>query len=226
MSDPPVPDVPQALLGFRVWQWDLAQQSLIAVTAGDYPWPPGQPLHATCDTNAGFDEEDDGWHRVPDPDCGCGIYVGRDIRTVSRYGCRAKVFGIAQVWGRVLPFEYVYRAEHAKVAAILALLPEAEGGFVLPHDQLQNIAALYRVPFLAPHSAHVEHYRAEVEAWQPPVADDDFNRQWFAAQEKWEEDGGEDELGRPLGKAKARLLFRDRAFVITWQPGTRHSSSV
>jgi hypothetical protein len=98
-----IPDVPQAVLGFRVWSTDAAQETLRAVVAvgGDYDWPVGQLENARCPLLKDVGPEDYGWHRTPDPNCGCGIYLARNIKTISRYFSRpaVKVCGLAMGWG-------------------------------------------------------------------------------------------------------------------------------
>ena len=107
---------------------------------------------------------------VPDPDCTCGIYATTDLEVVNDYLCNeAPVLGIVELGGRTIPATQGYRAEAARVAALL-LIDEI---FTLKHAVLAEVAAQYKVPTLVPHSTQAEDYRSEI---QPGFSDADWEQ--------------------------------------------------
>src|SRR5258708_28931878 len=70
----------------------------------------------------------DGRVASPGPECkgsgghGCGIYSTTDLGIINTYLSRtAPVLGVVELGGRVLPCPQGYRAEFARVAAILLI---------------------------------------------------------------------------------------------------------
>jgi len=173
-----VPDVPQTFLAFRVWRIDKLGNllSLNAPGKASSPatappatriqnwlaspssgWPAGEPLKAECRMVLKGDEEGHG--RVPVPDCSCGIYATTDLKVINSYlGKDAPVLGVVELGGKVIPATQGYRAEYARIAAILLIEPV----FTLPHSWLEFIAETYEVPALVPHSVNPEDYRAKL----------------------------------------------------------------
>ena len=96
---------------------------------------------------------------IPDPGCSCGIYATTELEVVNVYLCReAPVLGIVELGGRTIEAAEGYRAQAARVAAIL-LIDEM---FTLPHGTLKKLAESYRVPAFVPHSTEPEDYRAAI----------------------------------------------------------------
>jgi hypothetical protein len=159
-----VPDYVETRLAFRVWRCDRHRDVLCSINAGQYPqpktwvaramtlpegeWSPGRLMRACCNKD----------HKggVPDPDCTCGIYATTDLSIVNSYLTDdAPVVGVVELGGRTIPAAQGYRAEAARVAAVL-LVNEM---FTLRHDTLRKIAEIYSVPALVPHSLDPDDYR-------------------------------------------------------------------
>lgn len=142
-----IPDVAEPLLGFRSWVWDPAHKVLTSVVRSGTPWPPGKDLHAVCMH---------GKHPAADPQCTCGIYAATSIAVAAPYTGVGNAFGLAYGWGEhVVPADGGFRAEYARIAAILAVVREVS----METAQLRRIAKLYDVPLLVPHSLQAEDYR-------------------------------------------------------------------
>jgi hypothetical protein len=168
-----IPDYPAGALALRVWRADrsLTLYSLNAVTgqqtwitralsAPDGGWPKHEPgkagsslLRAQCKFGKDHDADRS---QVPDPECRCGIYATTSLPVINGYlrpDC--PVLGIVELGGTVIPADQGYRAQWARVAAIL-LIDEM---FTRSHAELREIAAAYRVPAVVPHSTTPEDYR-------------------------------------------------------------------
>ncbi len=141
-------------------------------------WPKdGESMEARCSARDMFEDDDqfdvvhlgkDGRVASPGPECkgsgghGCGIYSTTDLGIINTYLSRtAPVLGVVELGGRVLPCPQGYRAEFARVAAIL-LIDEVLTKPV-SHDMLRKIARAYDVPALIPHSTDPEQYREAIE---------------------------------------------------------------
>ena len=167
-----VPDFPQTRLALRSWRLDRAAmmvQSLnapvgrkgswlakaMASPAGN--WPYGKPLEASCEFTARKKKGDEDEHGpIPGTECSCGIYATTDLDVITGYLSRgAPILGIVELGGRIIPATQGYRAQYARVAAIL-LVDEA---LTEPHHLLRELAEAYRVPAVIPHSADPECYR-------------------------------------------------------------------
>jgi hypothetical protein len=153
-------------LAFRVWRFDRRRGVLLSVNAGgavrpktwflptaiaspEGDWPPGRLLIAQCSRGGNHEEG------VPDPDCSCGIYATTSLDIVNEYLCdESPVLGVVELGGRTIPATSGYRAEAARVAAILVV----DEIFTLPHSELARIAKAYGVPALVPHSVDPEVY--------------------------------------------------------------------
>jgi hypothetical protein len=157
-------DYPTTRLALRVWRHDRDRHTLwsfnapprratwvasaLANPAGG--WPHDSPLAATCSR-----KHPDG-EPVPGRACSCGLYAATDLDVIASYLTQsAPVLGVVELGGKVIPAEQGYRAAYARVAAIL-LIDEA---LTEPHKMLREIAAVYRVPALVPHSPDPEAYR-------------------------------------------------------------------
>ena len=101
-------------------------------------------------------DHDDG---VPDSSCSCGLYATTDLDVVNDYlSPDVPVLGIVELGGRTIEATQGYRAQAARVAAIL-LIDEV---FTLPHGTLKKLAESYRVPAFVPHSTEPEDYRSAI----------------------------------------------------------------
>ena len=166
MSAAKAPDFGQAVLAFRVWQFDKAGMTVrslnaprkqsswmakaMAAPAG--AWPYARPVAARCG-RTGDDAHAD---PVPGTECTCGIYATTDLDVVSSYLSKAApVVGVVEMGGRVIPATQGYRAAYARLAVVL-LLDEA---LTEPHPVLRRLAAAYKVPAVADFSADPEDYR-------------------------------------------------------------------
>jgi hypothetical protein len=124
--------VPGLIYGLRAWtlytegsHWRLGSRSQASI------WPVGEPMEARCAGQDLLDEEHP--HDPPGPTCGCGIYA------YHPFGARAEelaecieapepgranaigwtVYGVIAAWGRVEVHEQGFRAQSARLAAIL-----------------------------------------------------------------------------------------------------------
>jgi hypothetical protein len=175
-----IPDVAEAILGFRVWRFDEDDYTLWSVTQGDYGknksdpkrkllsaatgaidlpdgfWPKSGTLDATC-----INKRD---HPVPDPNCSCGIYSTYDINVIAQYIRQGPVLGLVQGYGQVingLPDDDSiggFRAEHAKIVCLFSIKEE----FTISHRQLRKLGREYNVPVITPWSDLALDYAAAV----------------------------------------------------------------
>jgi hypothetical protein len=162
-----VPDYAEARLAFRLWRIDRARLLLLSLNAGltmqkptwiakaislpEGEWRPKQLMGARC-----LRRKD---HAVPDPDCTCGVYATTDLDVVNDYlNPESPVLGIVELGGHTVPAPQGYRAEAARVAALL-LIDEM---FTLKHSVLAKVAERYNVPALVPHSTRPQDYRSEL----------------------------------------------------------------
>ena len=112
-------------------------------------------------------DHDDG---VPDSSCSCGLYVTTDLDVVNDYlSPDAPVLGIVELGGRTIEATQGYRAQAARVAAIL-LIDEM---FTLPHGTLKKLAERYQVPALVPFPPNPRDYRAAIHQPGFRIADGD-----------------------------------------------------
>ena len=141
-------------------------------------WPVAGLLSAVCNSavSAGHDPENpdcDCKHGpIPGDKCTCGIYAATDLEIINSYLVKPEVpvMGVVEMGGRVIPADQGYRAEAARVAAILKIDPM----FTLDHATLDAIAAEYSVPAIVPFSTDPEDYRRLVSGVQTADIDDEF----------------------------------------------------
>jgi len=165
-----VPDYVETRLAFRLWRLDPARLLLLSVNAGQMmkkpawitkaislpegEWRPNELMVARC--SRGKNHADG----VPDPDCSCGIYATTELEVVNEIlRPEFPVLGIVELGGRTIPATQGYRAEAARVAALL-LIDEM---FTLKHAVLAKIAEQYNVPALVPHSTRPKDYCSEIQ---------------------------------------------------------------
>jgi hypothetical protein len=183
MTDVVIPDVAEAQLAFRCWQ--VADDDMLwSITA--YPkWQKGRTgyknkavahlletpvgrwdtaMVATCkrDGPVGSGKKEREHGRVPDPDCTCGLYAATDLDVVAGYvtdhdGLPVAV-GLVQGYGRLIPAEYGWRAEKARIACLFSVVED----FTVAHRRLVNAARRYGVPLVRPWSDDANEYAAAV----------------------------------------------------------------
>ncbi len=123
MPEPLVPDLIQAVLGYRTWAIDadgwLLPFSLAAIAG---PWRPGVN-HATCHyaqwrgTAGGPDPAPP--HAAPDPRCMCGLYALLDPRDRRLPRDDATLaLGAVGAWGDIDVHRSGFRAQYATVLAL------------------------------------------------------------------------------------------------------------
>ena len=118
-----VPDGIEPVVGARAWRIDPGGRRLLAATR-DVAWPLGGPLRAAC-----LSSLDEGHGRVPDPRCGCGVWALADPSDLPpELGYNgAFVYGIAELWGRVVVGTRGWRGEFARPVALMRALPPLPG---------------------------------------------------------------------------------------------------
>jgi hypothetical protein len=144
----------------------------LADPEGQNGWPIGGPLVAHCghDRSAtGVLSMNPDHGPIPSKPCTCGIYATTSITVINQYlgneiingtiAIRGPVLGVVELGGRVIPATQGFRAAGARVAAILLIDPV----FSLSRSQLRQIAEIYQVPALVPHSLDPEDYRDRLE---------------------------------------------------------------
>ncbi len=151
MPEPLVPDLIQAVLGYRTWAIDAEGWLLpfsLAAIAG--PWRPGIN-HATCHyakwrgTVGGPDPAPP--HEAPDPRCMCGLYALLDPRDRRLPRDDATVaLGAVGAWGEIDVHRSGFRAQYATVLA-LAVPPRAASHLRRRHERA---AERYGVDLVAP----------------------------------------------------------------------------
>lgn len=168
-----VPDVPQTMLAFRVWRLSHDRTRILSLNAPIYRrgvqgrpsavltgltdtpkggWPPDKLLAAECDLHP---------KTVPDPVHTCGIYATTSVDVLDTYlSPDAPVLGVVELGGRVIPGTQGFKAQYARIAAVLLVDPV----LTLPHGQLKALAARYGVPALVPHSVVPDDYRDRLVA--------------------------------------------------------------
>ena len=131
-----------AVVAWRYWQLapvgGRGPVRLRSVSQRRFWWEPGTPLRAVC-TGGG--------HPAPAPACGCGIYGARDLDHLRQHGLCLSPGGLAvgrvRLWGRVLPAESGYRAEHAYPDHVSIVAETLEG--VTPAEAAAELGS-YRCP--------------------------------------------------------------------------------
>lgn len=168
----------------------------LADPEGQDGWPIAEPLMAHCGVRGAAAEADPEHGKIPGQNCSCGIYATTEIKVINGYlgteqymgaMIRGPVLGIVEMGGKVVPASQGFRARYARVAAIL----DIDDVFSLSSAHLQQIAELYQVPLIKPHSKDPANYReaiGQMPAVVDPSAIADEMEQWLRDQP---EDGGE-----------------------------------
>ncbi|NMO92730.1 hypothetical protein [Actinomycetospora sp. TBRC 11914] len=129
-----VPDVPDAVLGWRTWRIGRRAQrraELIAPLAGS-AWPARRPLVASCGSRD---------HSPPGDRCGCGLYAVADPRVLEWGPSDHEVLGAVALWGQVVEGTRGWRASHGYPRFLVT-------GPVIPTEQRAVLSRRYGVPVL------------------------------------------------------------------------------
>jgi hypothetical protein len=192
---PGIPDVPDAVLGWRTWRIGRRAQrraELIAPLAAS-PWPARRPFVASCGSRD---------HTPPGEGCGCGLYAVADPRVLEWGPSEHEVLGAVALWGQVVEGTRGWRASHAYPRFVVS-------GPAIATEQRAALARRYGVPVLRsevptrvlaallgtePGVAgtllrspvdQVEHLlAARMPEWtrpRPPESGRDRSRRWFGA---------------------------------------------
>jgi hypothetical protein len=172
----------------------------LADDEGQHGWPIAEPLMAHCGVRGEGAEAIPEHGKIPSKGCSCGIYATTELKVINSYlgnevymgvAIRGPVLGIVEMGGQVIPATQGYRARYARVAGILAI----DEVFSLTHAHLNQIAELYQVPLLTPHSTDPEDYReaiGQMPAVTDPSSIGDELEEWLKDEEdKKNEEGGE-----------------------------------
>ncbi|HEY2191590.1 MAG TPA: hypothetical protein VGH76_04695 [Actinomycetospora sp.] len=127
-----VPDVPDAVLGWRTWRIGRRAQrraELIAPLAGS-AWPARRPLVASCGSRD---------HTPPGERCGCGLYAVADPGVLEWGPSDHEVLGAVALWGQVVEGTRGWRASHG-YPRFLVTAP------VIPAEQRAVLSRRYGVP--------------------------------------------------------------------------------
>jgi hypothetical protein len=79
-------------------------------------WPVGVTLKATCNYGGHklFKDND-----IPVYECSCGIYALKQPNFSVTYIHDRPILGVVELWGKIIVAEYGYRAEYAKIQALV-----------------------------------------------------------------------------------------------------------
>jgi hypothetical protein len=142
-----------------------------AADGGD-GWPIGRALRASCGVQGPGAEANEDHGQIPAKECSCGVYATTSIKVINQYlgteqvngaYVRGPVLGIVELGGKVWPATQGFRAEYARVAAIIELDP----AYTLPRGRLLHIAAHYHVPLVPDMSKNPEDYREAISGLPP-----------------------------------------------------------
>jgi hypothetical protein len=147
-----------------VWRiWHLTSNEWLI---GSYEtlWIPGEVKQAKCggifmSELVKIFRQINNLHEVndaPNVDCTCGIYGIRNNVNVTVHA-KDMVIGIAEIWGKIIEAEFGYRAQYAKMRALIdtpTVPDELYGEPTLPsidyvRPNLWGIAQNYQVPLLS-----------------------------------------------------------------------------
>ncbi len=121
-----VPDYISPILGYRIWQWDVA--GLCSLNGES--WRPGKPLEARCKVCdfalwRGHHGAVHCPHSAPLIKCTCGIYAYKSLEHAREYGGeRSRIHGQVSLWGTIVEHQQGWRAQYAYPKSFF-LPPEA-----------------------------------------------------------------------------------------------------
>ena len=116
-----VPDLVQAVVGYRVWNVVRGPVPLLASLNGHEEWAPGRAATASCFRRAGPLDTALRPHDAPDPSCTCGLYAAKSedelldplnaqlAALVHAAPQMQLVRGEVAMWGRVVEHERGWR---------------------------------------------------------------------------------------------------------------------
>lgn len=155
------------VVGYRVWtiNEDLGLQSIVCNTQ----WPIGNHVSARCISpvsSFGFNltPHYSEAHDSPHVKCGCGIYAYHDFLHTAEYKAwrgEIRVRGVIVAWGNIEVHNIGFRAEHARVAALVS------EGTRLNRLIIEAVAQRYSIPRI--NAEDVEFLTAEYGA---PIPED------------------------------------------------------
>lgn len=130
--DPAVPDVPEAILGWRTWRVGRRAQRRAELVAplAQVIWPAHRPMVATCGSPS---------HAPPGDRCRCGLYAVHDPGTLEWGPSDFEVLGVVALWGQVVEGTRGWRASHGYPRYLVT-------GPAIPAEQRAAIARRYGVP--------------------------------------------------------------------------------
>ena len=152
----PVPDGIVPLVGYREWSIrtePIGRPPRLLSLFHPTMWPHDQPFSAVCLRPMTWPERSTApIHTVvPDESCRCGIYAFRRPEFESLNGAAGpKVRGIVFGWGRYVLGTLGWRAQFARLVALLALDEDPElVGDLAERYHVEVIPHLERIAFLA-----------------------------------------------------------------------------
>jgi hypothetical protein len=94
-------------------------------------WPVKEVLKATCKYPGHklFKDTDD----IPVYECSCGIYALKQPNFSVTYIHDRPILGVVELWGKIIVAEYGYRAEYAKIRALVDAPAEAGAKYQVPN---------------------------------------------------------------------------------------------
>jgi hypothetical protein len=151
-----VPDGVSPLVGYREWSLRRIGDPSPELFSLFHPtvWPGDRPLTAICLRPMTWPYRAGPGHRdVPDDACECGIYAYLRPDFETLHGARGpKVRGIVVGWGRYVLGSSGWRAQHARLVALLEHPEHPEA--------LRRIATRFGVPVVASlEDARIDHLR-------------------------------------------------------------------
>jgi hypothetical protein len=121
----------------RFWFPQETKHAQCANRTGDYIYYPdlGKEIRIVHDSD-----------ESPSPQCTCGIYGYNQNNLPLDYETLAynQVLGVAEIWGKTIVAEYGYRAQYARMRALVVNAPRPKEHWV----SLSLVAQKYKVPLL------------------------------------------------------------------------------
>ena len=140
MDDLVIPDLAEALVGWRSWGLARTPEGIRIASHGATIWPAGSALAATC------------WagkrHDSPARECRCGIYALLDRARFPYYeydGPAYAVFGSVYLWGEVIQGSKGFRASTPTPRRCMS--PTATGAMPSALRDAYRVPVALRNPF-------------------------------------------------------------------------------
>lgn len=130
--DAAVPDIPEAILGWRTWRVGRSAQRRAELSAplAQVLWPARRPMVATCGSAS---------HAPPGDRCRCGLYAVADPGTLEWGPSDFEVLGVVALWGQIVEGSRGWRASHGYPRFLVT-------GPAVPGEQRAALARRYGVP--------------------------------------------------------------------------------